>query len=359
MASILDYGAGAYNGTRILQADREKAIEDARQQAILDENHRANLAHEDFQNRNLDENSKFRILQQQELDQNRRTAAEDRDSSRAIQTVNLRPIGAPVSPEEYARETQLGIPKALYDVKDDFGLVKDQTGNPEDQGPTLDRSITNKGTASNLFSAERIADAETRARNAEQAKTDALSLAQQRESRINSWGPPTVVIAGPDGMNQVVPRGQVKDGAPAPLPSPVIQQEIGNEVSEGQLDQLEKMFPKVQNKIGPVAGRANTFGQKVPGLPVDTDYANFEASSSAFRNAVIKAITGAQMSEVEANRIRQQIPEVTDKPEVWKAKAAQTRINLQMLKGVLGKKQPGGGPAPAPHNDADPLGLLN
>ena len=67
-------------------------------------------------------------------------------------------------------------------------------------------------------------------------------------------------------------------------------------------------------------------------MPVNKPFTDFQAATAAFRNAVIKAITGAQMSEPEAARIRQQIPEITDKPDVWKAKAEQTRFNLRTLK---------------------------
>ena len=48
------------------------------------------------------------------------------------------------------------------------------------------------------------------------------------------------------------------------------------------------------------------------------------------------------MSEVEAKRIQQQIPLVTDKPEVWQAKARATRKNLSDLERAIGGRQGGG-----------------
>ena len=69
----------------------------------------------------------------------------------------------------------------------------------------------------------------------------------------------------------------------------------------------------------------------MPGVAVNQTFANFQASTSAFKNSVIKAITGAQMSEPEARRIMQQIPMETDKPEGWQAKYESTKRNLAYL----------------------------
>ena len=121
--------------------------------------------------------------------------------------------------------------------------------------------------------------------------------------------------------------GQVK-----PPPGTTGAQSIANETAEAQLERMTKMFETRKDwNTGPVAGRAREVGQQIPGVPVNLSYAEFSAASAAFRNAVIKAITGAQMSEPEANRIKEQIPMPSDKPEVWAAKARQTKLNLQDL----------------------------
>lgn len=142
-------------------------------------------------------------------------------------------------------------------------------------------------------------------------------------------GPPQVV-----DVSALTGGGQLK-----PPPGTTAQQSINDEVSVNQLDRLKTMFDGGAARfIGPAEGRARSLGQSIPGVPVNKTFADFEAASAAFRNSVIKAITGAAMSEAEATRIRQQIPDVTDKPEVWLSKAAQTRKNLGDLAKVLATK---------------------
>ena len=55
------------------------------------------------------------------------------------------------------------------------------------------------------------------------------------------------------------------------------------------------------------------------------------AATSAFKNAIIKEITGAQMSEVEAKRIMKQVPDITDPATRWNAKWQQSKKNLEFL----------------------------
>jgi hypothetical protein len=133
--------------------------------------------------------------------------------------------------------------------------------------------------------------------------------------------------------------GQLK-----PPPGDLARQVVLDEVSTEQLGRLKEMFNRgAASFVGPASGRLRQIGQQVPGVPVNKTFAEFDAASSAFKNAVIKAITGAALSEAEATRIRQQIPEVTDKPSVWLAKAQQTEKNLADLRAVLAKK---GGSSP-------------
>lgn len=150
-------------------------------------------------------------------------------------------------------------------------------------------------------------------------------------------GPPQVV-----DVSALTGGGQLK-----PPPGTTAQQAITDEVSTAQLDRLKDMFNQgAAAFIGPAAGRARSIGQKVPGVPVNKTFADFEAASAAFRNSVIKAITGAAMSEPEAQRIRQQIPDVTDKPAVWLSKYEQTRKNLGDLEKALKNKSTAAPAAP-------------
>lgn len=148
--------------------------------------------------------------------------------------------------------------------------------------------------------------------------------------RFDARGGPPVNV----DVSALTGGGQLK-----PPPGTTGAQAIGNEVSTVQLDRLRDLFEGGGKAfVGPAAGTWEGIKQKTPGVQTNKTYADFSAATAAFRNSVIKAITGAQMSEPEAKRIREQIPDVTDKPDVWRAKAEQSRKNLQDLQAVLAKK---------------------
>ena len=95
------------------------------------------------------------------------------------------------------------------------------------------------------------------------------------------------------------------------------------------LGNLETLFNKSTTATGPITGRVET-AKGFFGLSSD-DQENLLAATSAFKNAIIKDITGAQMSEPEAKRIMKQIPDENDPPARWRAKAKQTRKNLKFI----------------------------
>lgn len=101
------------------------------------------------------------------------------------------------------------------------------------------------------------------------------------------------------------------------------------QASLDSLGNLENLFDKSTTVTGPIAGRIEPT-KGLFGLTT-TEQESLMAATSSFKNAVIKDITGAQMSEPEAKRIMKEIPDITDPPERWKAKAAQTRRNLQAI----------------------------
>jgi len=121
-------------------------------------------------------------------------------------------------------------------------------------------------------------------------------------------------------------------GQEGSIPATLKERVAGARASVGNLDRLETMMgdskKNIPSLIGPGSGRLNILGQKIPGIPVNEDFASFAAETATLKNAIIKAVTGAQMSEPEAARIMQQIPDVTDKPEVWAEKARTTRQNI-------------------------------
>jgi hypothetical protein len=140
-----------------------------------------------------------------------------------------------------------------------------------------------------------------------------------------------------------------KGGGGSRLPSGLMERIAGAHTALNTLDELEQLYPKVQgfvNGMGPVAGRMSEFMQGVPGMPSNPDFNGFTARSSTLANAVIKAITGAQMSEPEAVRIMKQIPTVHDRSDVWKSKTTAMRSNLaSTVQNIQNENQSGqGGP---------------
>lgn len=98
------------------------------------------------------------------------------------------------------------------------------------------------------------------------------------------------------------------------------------QASISTLDNLEKLFNNAQTRTGPIVGRIDPI-KGLLGL-TSAEQEDFMAATAAFENKVIKDITGAQMSEVEAIRILRQVPRITDPPVRWRAKLKQTRRNL-------------------------------
>jgi hypothetical protein len=123
---------------------------------------------------------------------------------------------------------------------------------------------------------------------------------------------------------------------------------IQNQTALDQMQRLKEMFEdptsNISVQIGPVAGRIRSafldagdaglaIGQALLG---DTDedqqaFAYFQSATAAFKNAVIKTITGAQMSEQEAERILDQIPTEKDHPMKWVANLQNSIASIQDL----------------------------
>jgi hypothetical protein len=94
-------------------------------------------------------------------------------------------------------------------------------------------------------------------------------------------------------------------------------------------------------------------------VPTNKTWSDFSAASSAFENAVVKAITGAQMSNAERSRIIRQIPRTKDKPMVWMSKATQSSQNLKDLAeraAAVEAKKAKSQPAPAPTAPGNKVG---
>jgi hypothetical protein len=98
--------------------------------------------------------------------------------------------------------------------------------------------------------------------------------------------------------------------------------------STSALTNLNKLFSAAF--VGPIRGRVGSVLQLF-GKGSDQEL-EFRAASAAFENQIVKQITGAQMSEVEATRILRQVPRPNDPPRVWQAKWRQSVQNVQFLR---------------------------
>lgn len=94
-------------------------------------------------------------------------------------------------------------------------------------------------------------------------------------------------------------------------------------------DQLVMITDAYKDKLtGPIAGRYKTMEAWIGSN--DPDAARFMSYVQTFQNYLIKAITGAQMSEPEAKRILGQMPQFKDNPAAFIAKLQASAENIDL-----------------------------
>jgi len=95
------------------------------------------------------------------------------------------------------------------------------------------------------------------------------------------------------------------------------------------LTNLKTLFDDLDTFTGPIVGRTTP----ILGLIGQTKQKQEDllAATFAFKNRIIKEITGAQMSEQEADRIMKQVPDITDPSKRWISKWEQTVKNLEFI----------------------------
>lgn len=116
------------------------------------------------------------------------------------------------------------------------------------------------------------------------------------------------------------------------------QQMAENEAVMSGLARIRELAPTASDLakwVGPVQGRLNSARIVTPGIDVDPKMAEFFSEVAAIKNRMIRAITGAQMSEPEAARIMAQLPDIQNKPSVFLARMAATERNLKMLNQII------------------------
>lgn len=352
---LLDVGAGGAAGLEELFA--RQMLEDK-----LAEAKRSTKADEGYRERALGENVALRKSQQDFQNQERQRQDEDRNQSRTLRTVGMRPIGATVTPEEMNSELAAGVPSDIY--KEHLPQVESNTtaggATPPSRGAsggavgapihTANESAPGRieftGTEGQRTAEERITNAESNARIAQGQRDEALAQGQHRENRLTDWGPPAITIGDPTNPAgaRVIPRsGLPPEGAAAP---PTGAQRTASSDSQVALDTAAEVLKTYKpDFIGPVSGRVQNVESQVPFMPIKQGYPEFKAAVAQLRNATIKAITGAQMSEPEARRIMQQIPDLSQRPEIFEANLRATLRNLQDVvskKGAMGAGTGGG-----------------
>lgn len=192
---------------------------------------------------------------------------------------------------------------------------------------------------------ERIASSDKGSDNTrqddQQKETERHNRETERIGTVRANRPPSepiVAVIGPDGKPVYAPRSGAVGQTPAPtgaaargrLSAVGVEKIAGIDQTLGVLNVLRDL--KKDEWLGPLAGRATELSVKVPGVPVSRELARFTAETATLKNSVIKAITGAQMSNFETARILAQVPLFTDKPVVWEEKMRSTQANLAMLK---------------------------
>jgi len=127
----------------------------------------------------------------------------------------------------------------------------------------------------------------------------------------------------------------------------------------GGLDTLESLYSA--DYVGPLAGRLHQgellAGKTIDGKELDPKMAQFYSEAAAVQNRIIQAITGAQMSEAEASRIKGQIPKVTDPPVTFMANLQASRANYQMLLDAIAGLRRKGAIVPDAGDEGDSGGL--
>lgn len=101
----------------------------------------------------------------------------------------------------------------------------------------------------------------------------------------------------------------------------------------GQANDLRRLYRK--EFVGPMTGQLQGVASKVGapasliGIKLRPGEADFRGALAQYRNRVINALSGAAVSESEARRMAEQIPQETDPSETFEAKLRQTEQNLR------------------------------
>lgn len=209
-----------------------------------------------------------------------------------------------------------------------------------------------------MTAAERDQAADRAADNRRQIAADAASQAATKAGQA-------ITMRGQDMAAATARRGQDLTAAQAAarlkfdaanggtggakLSAAAVEKIASVDQSVGMLDDIERLLPSMGGSIGPMDGRVAK-ARITTGVGASPELAEFDAQLTGLKNAVIKATTGAAMSEPEAKRIMGQLPDLSQPEAIFKARLTTTRRNLELLKRRTIELS--GGTAQAPASEA-------
>ncbi len=156
------------------------------------------------------------------------------------------------------------------------------------------------------------------------AKTDPNRFAAIVTGAQDAYQQKQIDVAAAQGREAARTRLEVPEKA-----SPAERKEI-TELSNTyeRLNAMEALY--TPEFVGSIAGRVGELREKYTGQ-ISPKEAEFRSRVTSFSNQMIKAITGAQMSEAEATRIKAELPDVNMPPVTFEARMRQSRENNVLL----------------------------
>lgn len=100
------------------------------------------------------------------------------------------------------------------------------------------------------------------------------------------------------------------------------------------LEDIERILQTtdVDKDLGPYASRVENLSDLIPGVEQDEDFVKMQQLVGIQLADYVKSISGAQVSEQEAQRLLKNIPNMTDKPNAFKTKLDTFRKELSEAK---------------------------
>lgn len=119
----------------------------------------------------------------------------------------------------------------------------------------------------------------------------------------------------------------------SPMGAAQQESQVQSAAQLGEIDALNQLYRP--DWVGPVAALQYTAQERIPGVPQpEPERAAFASAVANLQNSGIKAITGAQMSEYEVPRLMRELPQMSDKPNVFEAKLRLMNARFQVLADV-------------------------